>query len=221
MSPFAPIDLYCERTAPGLWAEPLNAVSNLAFLLAAWLLWRRQYAQDCRGDMRLLAALIFTIGIGSGLFHLFGTVWGSWLDVGFIALFILAFLHRFLRRIAGWQALPALGGLLLFLACDRAIAALHLQGLNGSESYLLPWIVLLLLMLWARRRAPAAVSWLFGAAAVFAVSLTLRTLDLAVCAAWPYGTHFGWHLLNAWVLYLCVRGLAAGCADRRSASLLR
>ena len=29
------IDMYCERTDPGLWSEPLNALTNLAFLLAA------------------------------------------------------------------------------------------------------------------------------------------------------------------------------------------
>jgi hypothetical protein len=26
------LDLYCERTAPGLWNEPLNALTNLAFI---------------------------------------------------------------------------------------------------------------------------------------------------------------------------------------------
>ena len=32
-----PIDAYCERLGPGFWAEPLNAWTNLAFLLAALL----------------------------------------------------------------------------------------------------------------------------------------------------------------------------------------
>jgi hypothetical protein len=32
---FDPIDAYCERLGPGLWAEPLNAVTNLAFIVAA------------------------------------------------------------------------------------------------------------------------------------------------------------------------------------------
>jgi len=31
------IDLYCERTAPRSWNEPVNALSNAAFLLAALL----------------------------------------------------------------------------------------------------------------------------------------------------------------------------------------
>jgi len=32
------VDLYCERTDPGFWSEPLNAASNAAFLLAAALI---------------------------------------------------------------------------------------------------------------------------------------------------------------------------------------
>ena len=30
-----PIDNYCERLGPGLWAEPLNAATNGAVLAAA------------------------------------------------------------------------------------------------------------------------------------------------------------------------------------------
>jgi hypothetical protein len=41
------------------------------------------------------------------------------------------------------------------------------------------------------------------------LSLLLRTADNAVCAQFPLGTHFGWHLLNAVVIYLAVRALLA------------
>ena len=34
------IDLYCERLSPGIWAEPINALTNLAFLVAAFAAWR-------------------------------------------------------------------------------------------------------------------------------------------------------------------------------------
>jgi len=34
------IDLYCERLGPGIWAEPINALTNLAFLVAAFAAWR-------------------------------------------------------------------------------------------------------------------------------------------------------------------------------------
>ena len=31
----APIDAYCERLGPQFWAEPVNAATNGAFLIAA------------------------------------------------------------------------------------------------------------------------------------------------------------------------------------------
>ena len=36
-----PIDAYCERTSAVYWAEPVNAVTNAAFLIAAVIMWRR------------------------------------------------------------------------------------------------------------------------------------------------------------------------------------
>lgn len=40
------------------------------------------------------------------------------------------------------------------------------------------------------------------AAACFAVSLSLRQLDMPLCSDWRWGTHFAWHLLNATTLGL-------------------
>ena len=35
------IDAYCERLGPAFWAEPVNALTNAAFPIAAWVAWRR------------------------------------------------------------------------------------------------------------------------------------------------------------------------------------
>jgi len=45
---------------------------------------------------------------------------------------------------------------------------------------------------------------------LFLASLGFRTIDQAVCEWTPVGTHFMWHILNAAVLYLCVRGWLRG-----------
>lgn len=37
---FTLIDLYCERTAVGFWNEPINALSNIAFVVVAVLAWQ-------------------------------------------------------------------------------------------------------------------------------------------------------------------------------------
>ena len=35
------IDIYCERLDNGLWAEPINAATNAAFILTAIIMWLR------------------------------------------------------------------------------------------------------------------------------------------------------------------------------------
>src|SRR5215475_6340765 len=65
MNPWTRIDLYCERTDWSFWAEPLNALTNLAFLVAAILILR--WTRDDRGrapwDALLLAALAALVGV--------------------------------------------------------------------------------------------------------------------------------------------------------------
>ena len=40
---------------------------------------------------------------------------------------------------------------------------------------------------------------------LFAISLFFRTIDRAICPAFPLGAHVLWHLLNACVLWLLLR----------------
>jgi hypothetical protein len=42
---------------------------------------------------------------------------------------------------------------------------------------------------------------------VWTGSLIFRTIDRDICAQFPWGTHFLWHTLNAWVLYRLLRVL--------------
>src|SRR5258708_40020184 len=93
--------LYCERVGPGLLAEPLNAVTNVAFLFAAWAAWSlpRRRAQSVPADIWILIALSIVIGIGSALFHVFAEGWARILDELPILLFQLWYLWLYLRRI--------------------------------------------------------------------------------------------------------------------------
>lgn len=212
-----PLYLYCERLGPGLLAEPLNAVSNLAFFYAAWRLWgesRRGPAQAAV-PLRWLAGTIALVGAGSLAFHTFATAWGRILDLAFIGVFNLLYLAFFLKVVARWPSVRVALAVLAFLAVDRG-AALAGMGtlLNGSGTYLPAIATLLALAGYALKAAPRAGQMMAGAAGVFLVSLTARTVDQAACGGWPWGTHFLWHLLNAWVLYRLSRALqtASGSA---------
>ncbi|MGE0860047.1 MAG: ceramidase domain-containing protein [Gammaproteobacteria bacterium] len=188
------LDLYCERLGPGLLAEPLNAFTNLAFLLAALHAWR---GANGRADARLLAALIAVIGLGSGLFHTLATPAAQWCDVLPIGIFQLSFLMLYLRHVRGLAVAACAAWLAAFVIALAAAAPLTAP-LNGSLAYAPALVALTALGVSHLRRLQDP--GLLLAAALFLVSLTARSLDLALCARWPAGTHFLWHLLNALLL---------------------
>jgi hypothetical protein len=203
------VDLYCERTDPSFWSEPANALTNLAFLVAAALIvraWRD--AGPLPADARVLAALVALIAVGSFLFHTLATVWAGWLDVIFILAFIYVFFARFLARVAGWGLKGVALGLAGYFLFSRAVTWPFPPGsLNGSYSYFPALLALAGLAGWAWRLKHRSAGRLAAAAGVFVGSLVLRSIDQSQCAAWPLGTHFVWHGLNAVVLYLAATAL--------------
>lgn len=158
----APIDLYCERAGIGFWAEPINAVSNGAFLVAAAMalvLWRRAGGRD--GFALVLIAITTCVGIGSFLFHTYANRWSLLADVIPITLFIYAFFFLAMRRFLGIGAVGAALATGAFFAASAAFPVLW-TGLfgpgatvNGSVSYFPAALALIgvgaLLVLRARR----------------------------------------------------------------------
>lgn len=208
-----PIDAYCERLEAGFWAEPVNALSNAAFLLAAaWAFarWRRTERRD--PFLLALIALVAVIGIGSFLFHTFANRWSELADVLPIALFIFGFLALALRRLVGLSWLMTVLGLVAFVLFGQFVSPLTEPVLGSSEAYLPALLALYGIGLWlAGIGKSAAGRGLWGAGAVFTLSLALRMADDPLCPFWPLGTHFLWHGLNAVTLALCLRvALAEG-----------
>lgn len=200
-------DLYCERVGPGLWGEPANVLSNVAYLVAAWAVWRLAERERVAGAAAwLLISLALAIGVGSALFHLFATLWARVLDEVPILVFQLSFLWLYCRRVLRLALSPSagvLGGLILASIGARQFSAF----LNGSLTYaptLLLTVALGVNHFRARRRDSAS---LISGAFLFAAAVFVRTIDNAVCPAFPTGTHFLWHILAAAVLYLFARGL--------------
>ncbi|SEN37708.1 hypothetical protein SAMN05216227_101288 [Pseudorhodobacter antarcticus] len=86
--------------------------------------------------------------------------------------------------------------------------------LNGSLQYAPAMGALAVFAILTWRRGHVLRHWALAAAGVFALSLVFRTVDLAVCAAFPTGSHFMWHVLNgamvAILLQMLVRAPAVG-----------
>ncbi|WHT20700.1 hypothetical protein N8J89_06420 [Crossiella sp. CA-258035] len=208
----APLDNYCERVAPGLWGEPLNAVSNAGFIIAAFALWWLMRRRSAPASLHTLAALLLLIGLGSLAFHTFANGWSVLLDVGFIALFIhfyvVCFLHWFwgLKWHWAWLGVPA------YLVVGQLISLTLGRLVGGGGGQYLPALITMIAFAVALglHRDPALRpyrKWFGLTAALFAVSLFLRTVDGPVCGQFVIGTHFLWHLCNAGVLFLVAYAL--------------
>jgi hypothetical protein len=235
--------LYCERgTNEALLAEPINAVSNVAFLLAALValqlvMWRPP--EERSPDQFLLPVLVLFIGLGSLAFHLYADQGTALADVLPISLFMLVYLgfalNRFLGVPPGFTVLLVIGfaamvAIAMQVQCGQG--AIGFPGaelkdakpcLNGSLFYLPALIALIVVGLVLHERAHRAAPWLLWAAAIFAVSITLRSLDLALCdqvliEGRKVGTHFAWHILNALTLLLLLRASLEGAPRSLSES---
>ncbi|PWK56304.1 ceramidase domain-containing protein [Roseicyclus mahoneyensis] len=213
----ATIDIYCERLSPDFWAEPVNALTNAAFVLAA--IWGAVTARRL-GVMHpvawLLIVLAGLIGVGSFLFHTHATVWAALADVApiwtFVAVFVLAAMRYLMGMPPGRVALVS--GLVIAAGVLTA-TLLNMTGgtdpatapdpLNGSGQYAPALLALVVFAILTRWRGHPSANWIAAATGVFLMSLTFRTFDRDICEALPLGTHFLWHLLNGLVIGLLLQ----------------
>jgi hypothetical protein len=197
----ASVDGYCERTGPEYWSEPVNAVTNAAFLIAAAVMALRLRGPGMATGW-LMAAVLAAIGVGSWLFHTHANRLTGLMDVLPIVLFILLYVFAATRDFLG--ARPLVAGLAAAGFVPYAVALTPVfRALPFFEVSAFYWPVPVLILGYAvllRQRAPGTARGLALGAAILVVSLVFRTLDETVCDTVPLGTHFMWHVLNGIML---------------------
>lgn len=222
MTPF--LAAYCERAgAAGALAEPLNALTNAAFLVAAVLIWRELQASAdlslrCQWDIAALAAVVFVIGIGSAAWHIWPVRPTLLADVIPITVFIHVYLAVFIVRVLGLSWGWAVAIVAVYVAASFLVPPLlSTEALSGTAAYLPAYAMLAIMsaVLFATRdprKWPLAL-----ALAIWTVSLLLRSVDGVACPWLPTGTHFLWHLSNAAVLFILLRILTCSASDAAAA----
>ncbi len=206
------MDAYCERVGMGLFAEPLNAFSNVSFLLAAlaaWVLARR--TGTLSAGVRALIAIGASVGIGSILWHTYPTMLTLVLDSVPILIFIMWYIWLYARNVVGMRSPFAVASAAAFLLAT--FVALPFSGvLHGAFVYTPGLVVTLVLGLFHARGRRVARFTLLAAAGVYLAALFFRTIDNEVCPVLPIGTHFLWHVLIGLVTYLAMRPLILSAA---------
>ena len=206
------IDIYCERLDVGIWAEPINAVTNFAFILAAIIMWIR-----CKNlvEGRVLAFLLFSIGCGSFLFHTFAQTWAAILDVTPILIFILTYIYAANRRFLVWSKRMSITGVILFLPYQFLVVSIlsSIQFFGSSAQYVPVAILIFFYSALLHKSKTNLSRELFVGATILSLSIFARTIDEPLCLIVSVGTHFIWHILNAimlsWMIEILRRHMLA------------
>ena len=199
MNWFETIDGYCERIDASFWSEPLNAVTNAVFLMAAiWVLRR----EELNNKARALAFLLGMIGIASFLFHSVATAWAGALDVLFILLFTLLYIFVATEDFLGLPRRSALVVTLGYFPFSVVVdwLTLPLSFLGSTRIYIPILILITLYSLILYKKFPYLSRGLAMGALLLTISMFARSVDLPLCETISTGTHFLWHVINAIML---------------------
>jgi hypothetical protein len=199
MNWFAEVDAYCERIDATFWSEPVNAITNLAFVLAALFVWPR-VSDTSMG--RAQALILFAIGVGSGLNHTIAQNWAAAADSLSILAFILVYLFAATRDMLGqktWVSVLAVMAFFPYIAVTIPVFS-QFSFLGSSAAYAPVALLIGLYAFILQRRAAATARGMWIGAGLLTVSILLRAADEPICELVPLGTHFTWHILNAIML---------------------
>jgi hypothetical protein len=211
------IGYYCGRFGPGWWGEPLNSLSNAAFVfgaIAAFWFWRARPDRD-RWQLPLFA-LAASIGLGSFVFHSHPTPATLVVDLVPIQVFGLAALAYVGVRYVGLGAGRTVALLIAFFVVRQVWIRSVNPGLLGGGITHVPAVVLLFgFAVVLKRRRAALANFLLLACAAYVAALWVRSWDLPLCATIPIGLHWVWHLLTATAATLIICGAALHPPERR------
>lgn len=196
--------VYCEEASLGSLLEPFNAISSLAFVVVAYLLYRSfGSVREIRTSYFPLVIATALVGIGSVSWHTTRHVATFLLDVVPICILFILLLYGLAELIFGRK--HALFVLVSFVVVQSAFFVTLPNVLNGSVPYLISLVLFAALAIMLSKRMPGADNGLAWSLAVFGFSILFRAIDRTLCMWVPFGTHFLWHVGSAVAIHFGVR----------------
>lgn len=204
-----PVPIYCESSGIlALFPEPLNAVSNMAFIFAGLGIYKLLTKDKIQKvEYKIALVLIFFVGFDSFLWHITKHPIGLILDAVPITLTFILITYILLKNIFGNKLIALIIPLLLFpvrfFLSSFALTDIASSLIRHSINVITFFIIILLTF---RKYGKIALEGL-GVLSVYLTAIIMRTIDLQICQYFPLGTHFLWHILNAFSLYLAIKFL--------------
>ncbi len=214
----------CERHVPGLWAEPLNTLTNLGFFIGAYLIYKMyKNSPDYDGkkmwDVYFLNFCMVLIGVASTSFHMLPNFYTELADVSFIIIFIMVYFTSAMFRVAGLTKFQVAIAMMAFLFTTNSLVKYFPNALNDSIGYLSSMAALIFIALYLNIKRRAAATSFMLASILGMVSLFFRVVDIEVCSRLAIGTHFVWHTCNSILLFMLMKQLLRSV--NRRARMLR
>lgn len=215
----------CERREPDeLWAEPLNVISSVGFLVAAYLILKKcighpEIKKEKKWDIHILNFLVLAIGCSSVIFHMAPSHYTELLDIFFIVAFINIFFLSFMVRVAKLKIYQIVVAYLAFTGSTHMLVSQFPNAMNDSIAYLSSVFTIIFIAFYLKKKRRAGSTDFKYAAIIGMISLTFRSIDNYVCDYIHIGTHFMWHFLNSVLIYLLLKQLVRSV--NRRARMLR
>jgi len=196
--------VYCERgNSSALMAEPINAFTNLAFLIAGYLGYKLLKNKGINfKELLVLPYMLSLVGLGSFAYHTARNSITFIFDALPIYIFIVFVLFLILKELlkGKLKASLVLSGFIII----EAVLLIYVprEFLNGSILHIAAIIFVFLIGWFATKQYGTKVlKPLTGVIVLYAFAIFFRSIDASICFWFPIGTHFLWHVLAAFAGY--------------------
>lgn len=203
MDLFKAVDVYCERVDASYWSEPLNALSNIGFILIGLFLFHRLKNGNDKWSIFFSVNLV-VIGIGSFLFHTHANILSMFADIIPIMIMIIAFFFYSFKNVLGFGRIISVASTVVVAGTGIFLGSLKLSYFSGSEAYFNVLAALCFFCFMLKNQNTPLSRMYLKAALIFIISLIFRSLDSFLCGSFPFGTHFLWHLNNGYLIYYMI-----------------
>ncbi|MBK26156.1 MAG: hypothetical protein CME70_19315 [Halobacteriovorax sp.] len=188
------------------WATVLNVWSNITIIIASLLCIGYVAKKNPIDKLSMFfAGLTGLIGIGSTIYHVYGTTWAQLTDIVPVWTFMVTYTGAAMYYMLGWSKRMTTLCMILFMTSLAATGVFHI------EAPAVPWIpgaVMLWIFYIVLSRKGAAVAYgMRNAAACFTVAIPVKTLDPYACMHAVIGTHWVWHIIIAVMLTYLVTSM--------------